>query len=137
MSETSDKKSTEDFNRESYLRWTENSIIQSWRDGPIEIFFAAIFWHYFAPLIAAQRLFWPSAIFRRDAALTRRFLDAAAVCSAAGFFAGPWRASMARFSLSRSAIRRETMWSVGIDFDGSKSAIKHATIADGGVRLIP
>lgn len=26
---------------------------------------------------------------------------------------------MARFSLSRSAIRRETMWSVDIEFDGS------------------
>ena len=28
MGEASEKKSTEDFNRESYLRWTENSITQ-------------------------------------------------------------------------------------------------------------
>jgi hypothetical protein len=69
-----------------------------------------------------------SACAFRCAALRRRrfFAGVGATAGAAtisGFFgglprrfAGPWRASMARFSLSRSAISKERIWSMGMKF---------------------
>lgn len=76
-------------------------------------------------LIAAHRLRAASAIAFRAAALRVRLRAVGADTSTAGAdtlvtggrprrFVGPWRASMARFSLSRSVIRRATIWSVGI-----------------------
>jgi hypothetical protein len=74
-------------------------------------------------LSAAQRFFWAIAILRRAAALTWRFFDPDESGSNAmdGFFGGrllrftgELSASIARFSLSRSAMSKDTMWSVGI-----------------------
>ena len=81
--------------------------------------------NYFAALIAAQRLFWAAAIFRRAAALTWRFFGAAAVVSiATGFLGGrprrfsdPPSAWIARSRRSRSAIKRATICSMGIKLD--------------------
>ena len=73
----------------------------------------------------AQYAFMRSAWALRRAALWRlRFGTetsvAASVTAALGGLprrlADPWRASMARFNLSRSAISRATMCSVGIEF---------------------
>ena len=70
---------------------------------------------------AAQYAFIRSACALRRAALWRlRFGAEGAVgtafCGLPRRFAEPWRASMARFSLSRSAISRAMIWSVGIQF---------------------
>jgi hypothetical protein len=71
---------------------------------------------------AAHRLFCAAAILRRAAALILRFgFPESVVASAAAFaggrprrFAGEESVSIARLSLSRSAISRATMWSVAI-----------------------
>ena len=85
---------------------------------------------YFAFFRLAQYAFMRSACASRCAALRRfRFLASGAAAGVAlaangflgglpGRFAAPWSASMARFSLSRSAISRAMMYWVGIEFCG-------------------
>jgi hypothetical protein len=79
---------------------------------------------YSAAFFSAQLFFCARAIFFLVAALNGfRSLGAdSAAVTASGFFGGlprrltvPVRASIARFSLSRSAMRRARMWSVGIE----------------------